>query len=96
MFQLFQHAYELEEIDMSNMDLSKVESIYGAFWNAENIKKINLSNTKFDSLKQISNLCNNCKNLEEINLSNININTDESDRLFLNAYNLKKIRLDNF
>ena len=102
---MFQWSYNLEEIDMSDMDFSKVTTVYEMFqWHYSywsKLKKINLSNTRFDSLENMGYLCEKCNSLEEIDLSNMNINiwnnvSYGSDGLFKSAYNLEKLNLDGF
>ena len=103
---LFQCANNLEEIDMSDMDLSKVTTIYEMFMQCTSmgpsqLKKINMSNIKFNSLENMAYLCQNCYNLEEVDLSNWNVDIPDTisygtTSLFQNDYNLKKVNLHNF
>jgi hypothetical protein len=103
---MFQCANNLEEMDMSGMDLSKVTSIYGIFMQCSykspsQLKKINMANVKFDSLENMAYFCQNCYNLEEVDLSNWNVDIPNTisyatSNLFQNAYNLRKVNLHNF
>ena len=98
---MFEYMPNLEEVDMSNMNLSGVTDIYEMFYNCSSLKKINMSNIIFNALENIEYLCRDCKNLEEVDLSNWNINifnnnSYSTDSLFMNAYRLKKVNLSNF
>ena len=101
---MFQYAYNIEEVDMSDMDFSKVTTVYEMFqWNSSNwskLKKINMSNVKFDSLENMEWFCEKCYNVEEVDLSNWNLNTPNTltnvSYAFYDAHNLKKVNLHNF
>jgi DNA-binding protein len=69
---MFEYSH-IEEIDMSDMDFSKVMDVYAMF-RSKYIKKINLSNVKFDAVEDVRYMFENDQNLEEINLTNTNVN----------------------
>ena len=67
------------EIDLSNFDMSKVESIYGMFNACTNLKKVNFENVNTSSVKEMTRLFYACSSLISINLSNFD--TSETTKM---------------
>lgn len=96
---LLNNLPNLEEIDLTNSDLSNTKNISHLFYNNNDIhrkiKKINLQNVKFGT--NISLLFKDMINLEEINLKNADVsNVTSMTSLFEYDSKLKKIDLSTW
>ena len=66
---MFQYLDNITEINLSNFDVSLVNSTKHMFRNCLNLKKIILSNFNTYNLVNMSHMFYNCSNLEEINFA---------------------------
>lgn len=72
---MFSEFTNLEYIDFTNLDVSKVVSIKNIFIDCENLKEINMSNLRFDLLdNDLALLVSDCKNLIKFNISGTTFN----------------------
>jgi len=63
---------QLEKVDLSNHDLSKITNSMRVF-NQSNIKEVNLSNTDLSSITNLIDMFSYFRSLEELDLSNSNL-----------------------
>ena len=88
---------EIESIDFSKFDFSKVTSMQYMFYNCPNIKSIIFNNVNISSLKDINYMFYGCKKLETVNLFMFNnLNLVNIDYVFSNCESLKSLNLSNF
>ena len=94
---MFQYLDNIIEINLSNFDVSLVNSTKHMFRNCLNLKKIILSNFNTYNLVNMSHMFYNCSNLEEINFGNINTSSVVSMQyLFCHCPKLTSIDLSKF
>ena len=96
---MFQKCEELEYLDLSNFDTSKVMSmncIFSQCINLKEIKGINIFNTF--NVNIMDGMFQYCKELEYLDLSNFNTSNVTGMKLMFNkCHKLKEIKgLDNF
>ena len=87
----------IESIDLSQFDSSKVTNMNSLFSGCTALKSINFSNINTSSVLDMSNMFYNCRSLQILNLSNfdtsylLNMNS-----MFRNAQNLISLDISNF
>ena len=87
---------QIEEIDLSNFDASKITSMSGMFSRCKSLKFVNLTNLNAPIVEDMSSMFANCENLEYINISNINIpKIKKMNKMFIYCYALKELDLSN-
>ena len=88
----------LEEIDVSNWDLSKTKDIQWLFWDSKALKIIKWLDTwDTSNVTNMSQMFLNCNNLTNLDLSNWNTsNVTGMDYMFLNCNSLTWLDLSNF
>ena len=94
----FMNNFEnIKEVDISNLDTSKVVNMKYAFNGCSSLKKINTDKLDTSNLENMSSIFANCTSLESVDLSKLNTKnvTDMSD-MFFKCSNLKSIDLSNF
>lgn len=89
------HCRNLEKVDLSGMNLSKVNTLFHAFEGSEKLKQLILSESSFkrtvDNIN-IASLCENCFNLEVLDLRGIKLsNTTKFINFVLGCSKLKYI-----
>lgn len=89
------HCRNLEKVDLSGMNLSKVNTLFHAFEGSEKLKQLILSESSFkrtvDNIN-IASLCENCFNLEVLDLRGIKLsNTTKFISFVLGCSKLKYI-----
>lgn len=89
------HCRNLEKIDLSGMNLSKVNTLFHAFEGSENLKQLLLSESSFkrtvDNIN-IASLCEDCFKLEVLDLRGIKLsNTTKFISFVLGCSKLKYI-----
>jgi hypothetical protein len=89
------HCRNLEKVDLSGMNLSRVNTLFHAFEGSENLKQLLLSESSFkrtvDNIN-IASLCENCFNLEVLDLRGIKLsNTTKFISFVLGCSKLKYI-----
>jgi len=77
---LFSGCKKLESLDLSFLNISKVNNMNYMFYNCENLKYLNLKNFNTSSVNSMINMFDGCKSLEYLNISsfieNDNLNTN--------------------
>ena len=94
----FMNDFEnIKEVDISNLDTSKVVNMQYAFNGCSSLEKINTDKLDTSNVTNMSSIFANCSNLESVDLSKLNTKnvTDMSD-MFFKCSNLKSIDLSNF
>ena len=86
----------IEEVDLSNLDTSKVVDMGSLFYGCSSLKSINVDNIDTSNVENMSSLFAYCKNLESIDLNKLNTSkvTDMSN-MFLECQSLKELDLKN-
>ena len=94
---MFNHVYNIIEVDLSNFDSSNVNTMLCMFQACISLEKVNFGNIDLSSLKSLFGLFAYCTNLKIVNLSNIDISQVESlAGMFDNCRNLIYLDLSNF
>ena len=94
----FMNDFEnIKEVDISNLDTSKVVNMQYAFNGCSSLEKINTDKLDTSNVENMSSIFANCTSLESVDLSKLNTKnvTDMSD-MFFKCSNLKSIDLSNF
>lgn len=93
----FMNDFEnIKEVDISNLDTSKVVNMQYAFNGCSSLEKINTDKLDTSNVTNMSSIFANCTSLESVDLSKFNTKnvTDMSD-MFFKCSNLKSIDLSN-
>ena len=94
---MFRGCKNLEELKLSNFDISNVGWICDIFPECENLKILDLSNIDFSNVEDLSDIFKECENLEELKLSGFNTSKIRNmSEMFSLCKNLKKIDISNF
>lgn len=98
----FMNNFEnIKEVDISNLDTSKVVNMQYAFNGCSSLEKINTDKLDTSNVTNMSSIFANCVNLEGVDLSKLNTKnvTDMSDMFFkcsnLKSINLSKLNTEN-
>ena len=93
---MFYKLTDIEEIDLSNFDFSRITSINNMFHNCTNLKKVEFGNINTSSLTYMEYLFAGCTNLESIDLSKFDTSRITSFYCIFNeCININKINLGN-
>ena len=100
---LFESACNIEEIDMSDMDFSKVtkaSSLFSYYYGTCNgynqLKRVNLRNVKLNSVEDMSYLLKDQHFLEEVDMRNMDLsNLKNIKGMFQNDSQLKVLKMSN-
>ena len=96
-YALMKDLKNIEEVDLSNLDTSKVVDISSLFNGCSNLKTINVDNLNTSKVKNMSEMFTNCNNLKEIDLEDIDTeNVENMSNMFFGCFNLEKLDLSNF
>lgn len=91
---MFENGFNLEELDLSGMDTSRVESMYNMFSDCFSMKKIDLSMLDTSNVITMSRMFNNCFSLETIDMSTCDLRKCKSfNDIFDNCSCLKTVYL---
>lgn len=94
---MFSGCKDLEELKLSNFDVSKVVWIGDIFPECENLRILDLSNLDFSNVTDLSNMFRLCDSLEELTLSGFNTSkVTNMSEMFTLCKNFKKIDISNF
>jgi len=89
---MFSNCYSLRELDISNFDTSRVESMYLMFGDCKSLEELDLSNFDTSNNSDMSLMFENCTNLQKLDLSSFDTSEVEAmDRMFSGCNNLKTI-----
>ena len=66
---MFQNDVSLEDMDMSSLDMSKIESTAGMFYNCTHLRTIDLHNQSLCNVTKASEILSKCYSLQIIDIS---------------------------
>lgn len=91
----FMNDFEnIKEVDISNLDTSKVVNMQYAFNGCSSLEKINTDKLDTSNVTNMSSIFANCVNLEGVDLSKLNTeNVTDMSAMFFKCSNLKSINL---
>ena len=94
---LFENLYDIEELDLTKFDSSKVTDMHGMFSGLKSLKSLDLSHFDTSSANDMSYMFYNCNNLKTLDLSNFNTSyVRYMYGMFYNCNNLTSLDLSNF
>ena len=94
MSNLFQDCYYLLEIDLSNLDTSKVTSMSGLFKRCTSLTYIDFSTLDTSNVTDMSEMFLSCSSLTSINLLSLNTSkVTNMNNMFSACGNLEEIKL---
>lgn len=96
-YALMKDLKNIEEVDLSNLDTSKVVDISSLFNGCSNLKTINVDNLNTSKVVDMNSLFANCINLKSIDLSKLNTsNVTNMSNMFFKCENLKELDMKKF
>ena len=97
MFGMFKGCENLIDVDLTNLNTSRLENINSLFEGCNNLENVNFFNKQLDKIREAENIFNGCENLVEIeNLDKINIsNVRKANNMFKNCKSIININLSN-
>ena len=94
---MFNGLDNIIEIDISNLNTSKITNMESMFNQCSNLEKINLGNIDTSLVENMNNLFYNCCKLESIDLSNFDTsNVKYMNQMFCSCESLLTINVSNF
>ena len=97
MFGMFKGCENLIDIDLTNINTSKLENINSMFERCNNLENVNFFNKQLYNIKETDNLFNGCENLVQIeNLDKINMSrVRKANNMFKNCKSIRNINLSS-
>lgn len=93
----FKNCDNLEIVDLTGLDTSKVTNMYGMFFGCYNLKMVNLNGLDTGSVKDMRNMFANCISLQSLDIRHFNLgNLVYADNMFFNNFSLRLLRMDEF
>ena len=93
---MFLDLTNLKEVDLSNFDGTKIESMRYMFWDCTNLESVNFNNIKTPSLTNIALLFSGCNSLLSVDLSSLNTSSViNMASMFIGCSSLKSVNLTN-
>lgn len=93
----FNDFTNLESIDLSNFNTSRVVNMFYLFADSSNLKNVNVELLKTNNTKNMNSMFLNCSGLQEINLSNFDTSKVEyMNSMFQGCTGLEKLQLSSF
>jgi len=94
---LFQNIDSAIEIDLTQFDISGIESIKSMFINCVNLQYIKFGNFDTSSVTDMASMFEGCSSLERLDLSIFNTsNVKYMEYMFRRCFSLKSLNLSNF
>ena len=94
---IFYGLTNIKEIDLSNLDTSKVKNMLNMFNGCKNLERIYFGNINTSLVQNMENLFRGCNKLESIDLSNFDTSSVTTmQSLFHYCHSLKSIDVSNF
>ena len=91
---LFGDLTSLKKIDLKNLNMENVTSMYVMFSNSKTLEEINLNGMNTSNVKDMTNLFYNCNNLKKVNLEGIDTsNVTSMQGMFSKCNKLVEINL---
>ena len=97
MLGMFKGCENLIDVDLTNLNTSRLENINSLFEGCNNLENVNFFNKQLYKIRETENLFNGCENLVEIeNLDKINIPTiRKANNMFKNCKVIRNINLSS-
>ena len=94
----FRNQKKLKKIEgLTNLNTSKVTTMYEMFYGCQNLTSLDLSNFKTENVKDMSLMFYECKNLTSLDLSNFKTeNVQYMSEMFSGCSSLTSLNLSNF
>ena len=92
---IFEHCIEIESIDFTNFDFSKVTNAKYLMGNCRNLKYVNCGNGNFRKVEDMKGLFYECSSLVKVDNFFITLNVTTIDDMFYNCNSLQSIDLSN-
>ena len=94
----FRNQKKLKKIEgLTNLNTSKVTTMYEMFYGCQNLTSLDLSNFKTENVQYMSEMFSGCSSLTSLNLSNFNTeNVQNMSEMFRGCQNLTSLDLSNF
>ena len=94
---LFSNMPNLESVNLSGLDISRITDMSYMFFNDTSLKSVNLSGLNLEKVKNLSNMFYGANNLDNVDFSNTTFAPDpNTNSMFAYAdYNLKSVNLKN-
>lgn len=94
---MFRNCFNIEDIDLSPMDTSKVVKFGHMFEDLRKLKKIDLSNFDTSNAVDMSYMFTDCESLTELDLSSFNTEkVKDMTAMFARAISLEKLNVTSF
>ena len=94
---MFNGVGNTTEIDLSNIDSSKVTDMSYMFYSCTKLQKINFGNINTSSVKNMRSLFQSCNNLNAVDISKFDTSSvTDMEQMFSDCYNLEIIDVSNF
>ena len=94
---MFRNCFNIEDIDLSPMDTSKVVKFGHMFEDLRKLKKIDLSNFDTSNAVDMSYMFTDCESLTELDLSSFNTEkVKDMTAMFAGAKSLEKLNVTSF
>lgn len=94
---MFRNCFNIEDIDLSPMDTSKVVKFGHMFEDLRKLKKIDISNFDTSNAVDMSYMFTDCESLTELDLSSFNTEkVKDMTAMFARAKSLEKINVTSF
>ena len=94
---MFRSCRDINEVDLSNFDTSKIDDMELMFYDCQSITSINLANFDTSQVTSMFSLFNLCTRVTSLNLSKFNTSKVKSmQNMFLNCNTLTSLDLSNF
>ena len=94
---MFVECNDIEEIDLSNLDTSKVTNMHSMFYGCESLKSLDVSNFNISQVSLIDSMFNGCKSLISLNLYSFDSSkVTDLKYMFMNCEHLIFLNLENF
>ena len=94
---MFYKCHNINEIDISKFDCTKILSCDSMFYECMNLKKIDLGKLDFSLVNNFSGMFNYCENLMDLDVTNFYTKNCKSFYgMFNKCYKLKKIDVSKF
>lgn len=94
---LFANFINVETFEISNLDTSEMDFMYGMFDNCENVKTLDLSSFNTSNVLRMNDMFTGCKNLESVDISSFDTSkVCAFDNMFEGCESLKSIDISNF
>ena len=94
---IFKDNQQVENLDLSNFNVSSLKYMYNMFMKDTNLKSVNLANWNNAVIEGVQNLFNGCQNLETVDLTMLNVSkTANFSGLFQQNYKLKTVDISTW